>query len=214
MTDSWNDETVPRQPAPPQYPTLHPGARVPPTDAPPTFATAPEGNLRGPVDETAWVRSVYLFGACGTAGVLMIVGLLLALSSAVVAVSPDSGLRDGWDRGLVGVTQVVDEGLEVLEELDRAQLEEDFDRICDGDTDDAFCEDLADRIDENMSAIPDEVTDGIGIIRDEIHRQIRLTAMAKLVAGLVLIGVGLLLFRFHAKQVTVYRKMSGGSRNA
>jgi len=148
---------------------------------------------------------VYLFGACATGGVLMIAGLLLTLGSVVVAVSPDSGLRDGWDRGLVGATEVVDEGLDVLDAFERMELEDDFDRFCDGDADDQFCDDLEDRIDERSSTIPDEVADGISLIRDEVHRQIRLAAVAKLVGGLVLMIVGLLVFRFHSKQVTVYR---------
>ena len=136
----------------------------------------------------------------------MIVGLLLAIGSAVAVVTPDSGLRDGWDRGLVGVTEVVDEGLDAFEDFNTMQLEDEFDQFCDGETDDSFCEDLADRIDEQASAVPDELTENIGVVRDEVHRQIRVSAIAKLIGGLALAIVGLLVFRFHSKQVSVYAK--------
>lgn len=152
------------------------------------------------------MRSIYLFGACATGGVLMIVGLLLFAGSLVSIVSPDSGLRDGWDRGLVGATQVADEGLVVFDEFTQMQLEDDFDRLCDRGADDPFCEDLADRIEEEASAIPDELTDSIALIRNEVHRQIRVAAIAKLVAGLALAIIGFVLFRLHSRHVTVYAR--------
>ncbi len=136
----------------------------------------------------------------------MIVGLLLAVGSLVAVVTPDSGLRDGWDRGLVGATAVVNEGLDAFDEFSQMQLEDDFDRFCDRDDDDAFCEDLADRIDDEVSVIPDELTENVGLIRDEVHRQIRVAAIAKLVGGLVLAALGFLVFRFHSKRVTVYNR--------
>ena len=212
MSDNFNDETTPRTPEPPQYPTQPAGE--PPASGPPpgnwvgpqADTTPPKGVERGPVDESAWVRSVYLFGACAASGVLMIVGLLMAVGSLVAVVSPDSGLRDGWDRGLVGATQVVDEGLGVFDEFERMQRQDDFDDICDGETDDSFCEDLADGLDDETSTIPVEVTDSIGLIRDEVHRQIRIGAIAKLVGGLALAVIGFLVFRFHSKQVTVYTR--------
>ncbi len=205
MTESWNDDqTVPRQPAPPQYATQPAG---PPAGGPPAAdATPKKGTRRPPADESAWVRSVYLFGACATGGVLMIVGLLLAVGSLVAVVTPDSGLRDGWDRGLVGATAVVNEGLDAFDEFSQMQLEDDFDRFCDRDADDAFCEDLADRIDDEVSVIPDELTENVGLIRDEVHRQIRVSAIARLVGGLVLAVLGFFVFRFHSRQVTVYGK--------
>ncbi len=210
MSDDVNDETSPRRPAPPQAPTEtapEPPVSGPPPGTwvePPAVTTPSKGVERGPVDESAWVRSVYLFGACAASGVLMIVGLLMAVGSLVAVVSPDSGLRDGWDRGLVGATQVVDEGLGVFDEFERMQRQDDFEDICDGETDDSFCEDLADSIDDETSTIPVEVTDSIGLIRDEVHRQIRIGAIAKLVGGLALAVIGFLVFRFHSRQVTVY----------
>lgn len=204
MTDNWNDQTAPRQPAPPQYPAQPAGGPPPAEGPPPADSTPPKGTGRVPADETPWVRSVYLFGACATGGVLMIIGLLVTLGSVVAVASPDSGLRDGWDRGLVGATEVVDDGLDVFDEFSRMQLEDDFERFCDGRTDDSFCEDLADRIDDEVSTIPDELSDNIGLIRDEVHRQIRVGALARLVGGLALAVVGFLLFRFHSRQVSVY----------
>lgn len=203
MTDNWNDQTVPRQPVPPQY-AAQPAGAPPAGGPPPADSTPPTGTCRTPADETVWVRSVYLFGACATGGILMIIGLVVTLSSLVAVATPDSALRDGWDRGLVGATEVVDDGLDIFDEFSQMQLEDDFDRFCDRDTDDSFCDDLADRIDDEVSTIPDELTDNIGLIRDEVHRQIRVGAIAQLVGGLALAVIGFLLFRFHSRQVSIY----------
>ncbi len=176
----------------------------PPTTANPPSDTAAVSSV--PADESSWVRSVYLFGACATGGIMMIAGLLVAVGSLVSVVAPDSGLRDGWDRGLVGATAIANEGLDIFDDFNRSQLEDDFDQFCDGTTDDPFCDDLEERIDTAESAIPDELSDSVFLIRDEVHRQIRYSSAAKLVGGLAVAILGLLLFRFHSKQVSVYHR--------
>lgn len=216
MSDPRNDPTA-QGPSGGYSASGQPGAGVPyggqapggfpaSYDTPGAFTPTPKKSLPGPVDEAPWVRSIYLFGACATGGVMMIVGLFVAVASLIAVISPDSGLRDGWDRGLVGVTEVADQGLDVFEEFTRAQEEADFDSFCAEAIDDPFCDDLAERIEAGESVIPDEVTESIGLIRDEVHRQIRISSIAKLAGGLVLAIAGLFLFRFHSKQVTVYRR--------
>ena len=217
MSDpTWNDQTVPRPtpdptsvatptyPPSPASPTVGPPAGPP--DGPPDD-TPPTGVRREPVDESPWVRSVYLFGACATGGVMIIAGLLVAIGSLVSVITPDAGLRDGWDRGLVGLTEVADNGLNAFDEFSRSSSQDQYDQLCDdAESDDSFCNDLQDQLDNDESTIPVEVTDSIGLIRDEVHRQIRISAIAKLVGGLAVAAAGLLLFRFHSKQVTVYAR--------
>ncbi|WP_420451135.1 hypothetical protein [Ilumatobacter sp.] len=206
MTDSsWNDDdaasTTPAGP-----PVGFDAPRPPSTSAASTTADDDGPDRTGPpADEATWVRSVYLFGACATGGVMMIGGILLAISSLVSVISPDAGLRDGWDRGFVGATAIAEEGVGLFEDFNRTNLEEEYELFCADSPEDAYCENLEEQI-GSESAVPAEVIDSITIIRDEVHRQIRIASVARLVAGLAVALIGLLLFRFHSRQVTVYAR--------
>lgn len=159
------------------------------------------------VNEAAWARSVYVYGVLLASGIAAVAGLVLAALSVVTLINPQSGMS-GWERVLVGVPTVLDEGLAIAEDyLDdqRGELP-DFctPDLTEDDPDYFWCEDI--RAELATPIVPDEAEDAIALVRDETLRQIRQGSIGRLVIGVVVFAVGALVFLRHKKLVALYAK--------
>jgi hypothetical protein len=156
-------------------------------------------------NESTWVRSLYAYVVLLVSGLAAVGGLVLAAVSVVVLINPESGMT-GWERVLVGVPTVLDEGLEIAE----TYLEEDRDALpeyCtedlpEDDPDFEYCEFIRESIEEPV--IPAEAEDAIALVRDETLRQIRHGAIGKLVIGVVVFVIAALVFVRHRRLVALY----------
>lgn len=156
-------------------------------------------------NESTWVRSLYAYVVLLVSGLAAVGGLVLAAVSVVVLINPESGMT-GWERVLVGVPTVLDEGLEIAEtylEEDRGALPEYCtEDLPEDDPDFEYCEFIRESMEEPV--IPAEAEDAIALVRDETLRQIRHGAIGKLVIGLVVFVIAALVFRRHRGLVSLY----------
>jgi hypothetical protein len=156
-------------------------------------------------NETNWVRSLYAYGVLLVSGLAAVGGLLLAVVSVVVLINPQSGMS-GWERVLVGVPTVLDEGIEIAESYLEEQQGE-LPEYCtadltEEDPDFEYCEFVRESMEEPV--IPAEAEDAIALVRDETLRQIRHGAIGKLVIGAVVFVLAALVFRRHRGLVSLY----------
>lgn len=158
-------------------------------------------------NETTWVRSVYVYGVLLGSGVAAVVGVVLALVSTLVMINPESGMT-GWERVLVGVPTVLEEGVDLAETYldDQRGAVPDYctDDLTEDDPDFDYCEMLRESMAEPV--IPAEADQAIALVRDETLRQIRHGAIAKLLVGVIVFAVAALVFRRHQKLVALYGK--------
>jgi hypothetical protein len=156
--------------------------------------------------ESTWVRSVYLYAICGVALLTGAVGAVTTVVAVSNIISPSLGHRDSLDRVGIGLANVAEEVIAVL----NGNAQEENEQFCEEvtDDDDDFEECLED-FDTSGGAIG-ELTDGIGSVRDELEGQIRDSAVASLIRGLLYSLVAWLLWRFHARRTDLYR--DGGLR--
>ncbi len=152
------------------------------------------------MQETPWVRSLYLYLMCVVSIVLVGVGAVAVVVGAVHTIAPDLGHRDAIDRVGIGLANV---GTEVVDLIDQTQ----------GSDSESFCRDVTDNstdfddcmadqgtTDESMAAI----RDGIGEVRSELRSQIRNSSIDHMIQGLLLIGAGVLLFRIHGRRTELF----------
>jgi hypothetical protein len=147
--------------------------------------------------EATWVRSVYLYLMCVASVVLVAAGAIAAVTGLVHTIAPDLGHRDAIDRIGIGVANIADEVVELVEESDG--IEE-------------YCRDVTSDDDELEDCIESEsgadevgaISDGIEEIRAELRGQIRKSAIDVLIRGLLLIGAGVLLFRIHGRRTELF----------
>lgn len=152
--------------------------------------------------ESATVRSVYLYAVLGGSWVLMVAGVVLAVTSAFHIAMPSSAHRDTLDRVSVGLSNIVTEA--TLDLLDPNPSLEEFCR---------FESDLEACADEYESFIaifgqdsPAEIIrDVASTIEGEVNSQIRASGMGRLVGGVALAGFGGLVFRRHRHLAVLYR---------
>jgi hypothetical protein len=156
--------------------------------------------------ESTWVRSVYLYAICGVALLTGAVGAVTTVVAVSNIISPSLGHRDSLDRVGIGLANVAEEVITVLDGNAQEENEQ-------------FCEDVTDNDDEFEECLDDfgssgngidEVTDGIGSLRGELEGQIRDSAVASLIRGLLYVIVAWLLWRFHSRRTDLYR--DGGLR--
>jgi hypothetical protein len=162
-------------------------------------------------NESNWVRSLYVYGVCLISMLVVLVGAALTASSAVTIISPSTGLTSGWERVLVGGTSVVEEGVKIAEEyMSTQQGDMSLPEFCEGtvaEIDREYCASLAEDIatagDEPV--IPVEVNDAITLVRDEVLHQVRMAAIGRLVIGVVVVALGILVFRRHRGLTALYQ---------
>lgn len=158
-------------------------------------------------NESTWVRSLYVYFVLLISGVAGVGGLVLAALSVVTLVNPQSGMS-GWDRVLVGVPTVLDEGLAIAEDYLSEQRGElpDFctPDLTEDDPDYFWCEDIRQELSEPV--VPEEADAAIALVRDETLRQIRQGAIGRLVVGLVVAVVGAAVFLRHKRLAALYAK--------
>jgi hypothetical protein len=152
------------------------------------------------VHETPWVRSVYLYLMCIVSIGLVALGAVGFVVGAVHAVAPDLGHRDTLDRVGIGLSNIAGEVVDLVGQTENGDAEEFCRSVTDNDDDFEDC--LADEGSggEEMDAIQD----GISEVRSELESQIRNNAIDHMIRGLLMIGVGVLLFRIHANRTELY----------
>ena len=152
------------------------------------------------MQESSWVRSVYLYLMCLVSVVLVGVGSIGAISGLVHTVVPDLGHRDTLDRIGIGLSNVA---TNVVEVIDDSQ----------GDSNASYCRDVTDN-DRDFEACMDdqglsgdsvsEIQDGIGELKSELQSQIRQSSIDQMIRGLLIVGAGLLLFRIHGRRTELF----------
>lgn len=176
--------------------------REPPVEPPPPTAAAPVAP-RAPLDESPVVRSIYVYGVCAVALVLIVVGSLTAAVSAFRVVAPAAGHRDNIDRIGIGLADVAEGVIDRLNEEQRANAPT-LEEFC-GDDDSDECEDFYNDVVLGSGLLPEAVTDVVGDLRGELESQIRWTALGRLVAGIGSVVAGWLLFSRHRRLTALYR---------
>jgi hypothetical protein len=155
------------------------------------------------MDETTWVRSVYLYVMCAVSVALVGFGVVGFAVGVVHAVAPDLGHRDAIDRVGIGLSNI---GSDVVDLFDEGQL----DSIRD------YCEDVTDDEDELEDCIEEEqsfesggdelesIQQGIGSVESELRSQIRNSSVDRMIKGALMIVAGLVLFRIHGKRTELF----------
>lgn len=151
------------------------------------------------MEESSWVRSLYLYVMCVVSIALVAMGAVGFVVGAVHTAAPSLGHRDTLDRVGIGLSNVGDKVLDLVAESQSGGVEE-------------FCRDVTDNDDDFESCMDDEsgagemsaISDGIGEVRSELESQIRNNSIDRMIAGLLAIGVGLVLFRIHGRRTTLF----------
>lgn len=158
------------------------------------------------MEETSWVRSVYLYLMCVVSIALIAIGAVGAAVGIVHTIAPDLGHRDTIDRVGIGLSNVATEVVGLVEDQQNAGVEE-------------FCRDVTDSDDEFDECMEDEtggsaegmkaIRDGIAEVRSELRSQIRNNSIDRIIRGVLAIVVGWLLFRIHGRRTELF---AGGVR--
>lgn len=161
-------------------------------------------------NESNWVRSLYVYAVCLISMIVVLIGAALTASSAVTIISPSTGLTSGWERVLVGGTSVVEEGVKIAEEyLSTQQGDMTLPYFCEGEvaeSDEEYCASAAEDIATvGEPVIPAEVNNAVSLVRDEVLHQVRMAAIGRLVIGLIVVALGLLVFRRHKGLTALYQ---------
>ncbi len=162
-------------------------------------------------NEANWVRSLYVYVVCLISMLVVLVGAALTASSVVTIISPSTGLTSGWERVLVGGTSVVEEGVKIAEEyMSTQQGEMTLPEFCDGvvaESDEEYCASLSADMEAagDEPVIPVAVNDAISLVREEVLHQVRMAAIGRLVIGLIVVALGVLVFRRHKALTALYQ---------
>ena len=159
------------------------------------------------MEETTWVRSVYLYVVCGIALVLFLGGAVSGVLAIGNVVSPDLGHRDAIDRIGIGASNIAADIISLVEEA----VTEDNEEFCESVTfdEEAFEECLEDVGGDEMAT--DMLTEGVADIRSELESQIRNSAIAQLIKAALVMAVGAVLWRTHAPRTLLYASMTRGA---
>jgi hypothetical protein len=152
------------------------------------------------VQETPWVRSVYLYLMCVVSIVLVGIGAIGFVTGAVHTVAPDLGHRDTLDRIGIGVSNIATTVLDVVNETAQQAAEESCRDFTDTESDFQDCMGDEGLSQDSMGAIED----GISEVRSELRSQIRNNSVDTMIRGLLLIGAGVLLFRIHGRRTELF----------
>ena len=95
------------------------------------------------MEESSWVRSVYLYLMCVVSVALVAIGSVGAVVGVVHTIAPDLGHRDTLDRVGIGLANVPTEVVGLVEEQQNAGVEE-------------FCRDVTDNDDDFDDCMDDE----------------------------------------------------------
>ena len=152
------------------------------------------------MEETSWVRSLYLYLMCVVSFVLVALGSISAIVGVVHAAAPDLGHRDAIDRVGIGVANIATNVVDLLNESQ-------------GGSNESYCRDVTSNSDDfdacmsdsgfgadNMSAIED----GISEVKSELQSQIRNSSIDRVIRGVLLAGLGLLVFRVHGRRTRLF----------
>lgn len=131
------------------------------------------------MEETSWVRSIYLYAMCVVSIALVALGSVGVVVGLVHTIAPDLGHHDSIDRVGIGASNVAKHVVELLNE--------------------SQADDQA--VDPSQM---NTIIDGIGEVRSELQRQIRNNSVDAMIRGLLFAGVGLLLWRIHARRTALF----------
>lgn len=157
------------------------------------------------LEESSVVRSIYLYAMCAVSVALLALGLVTAASSAVRLAAPDAGHRDVLDRVGVGVSNIADSVVKLIDG-GRQTLEDfcaDYNSDYDGNAVTPDCQDYYES--QSSSSLSTQVADVTKAIRSEINSQIRWSAFGRLLMGLFGALAGFVLLRIHRPKVAAYR---------
>lgn len=152
------------------------------------------------MQETSWVRSVYLYLMCVVSIALIAIGALGSVTGLVHTVAPDLGHRDTLDRVGIGLSNVA---TNVVDLIDDAQ----------GNDSGDFCRDATDNSDDFDACMDDQtlgsdsmsaIQDGISEVKSELRSQIRNSSIDQMIRGVLLLLAGVLLFRIHGKRTELF----------
>ncbi len=167
------------------------------------------GGGRGSVQETPWVRSIYLYVMCLVGVILTAIGAVTFAVGLTHVVVPDFGQRDTVSRFGVGISRIGEGVIDVLEQQQ-------------GDSD--FCKDFYENeqdiedCEAEQSSQYDAIRDGFAELEKELDRQTRNTAADGTLRGALTLVAGLLIFRIHGRRTELFprgprAKRSRRSRN-
>jgi hypothetical protein len=154
--------------------------------------------------ESTVVRSIYLYAMCAISIALLLIGLVAAATSAVRLAAPDAGHRDTLDRVSVGLANIADR---VVNLIDKKPTLEQF---CAEDqaglgTNTVTSECRIAYRSADFGSVPTQVSDVVSAVRNEVTSQIRWTAFGRLMVGLFTAIAGFVLLRIHRPKVAAYR---------
>ncbi|MEO6318528.1 MAG: hypothetical protein ABIP36_07075 [Acidimicrobiales bacterium] len=152
--------------------------------------------------EASWVRSIYLYVMCAVSIALIGIGAVGSVVGLVHTVAPDLGHRDTLDRVGIGLANIATSVVDLVGETQ-------------GGNPEAFCRDVTESQDEFDACVEEEqsfgggdemtaIQDGIGEVKDELRTQIRNSSVDQMIKGILLVGVGLLLFRIHSSRTELF----------
>jgi hypothetical protein len=152
------------------------------------------------VQETSWVRSMYLYLMCVVSIALVALGAVASVTGLVHTIAPDLGHRDTLDRVGIGLSNIATNVVDLINESQ-------------GGGSESFCRDVTDNDEDYRACLEDEaispdsmnaIQDGIAEVKSELRSQIRNGSIDQLIRGILLIGVGLLLFRIHGQRTELF----------
>lgn len=152
------------------------------------------------MEDTSWVRTLYLYVMCAVSIALVALGAVGLVSGLVHTIAPDLGHRDTIDRIGIGLSNVGKEVVGIIEE----QSSDDAREYCqDVGTD--FYDSFDECMDDNGgSADLGPVVDGVGEVKSELQSQIQKNSIDTMIRGLMSVLVGLALFRIHARRTALF----------
>ena len=155
------------------------------------------------MDETTWVRSVYLYVMCAVSVALVGLGAVGFATGVVHAVAPDLGHRDTLDRVGIGLSNI---GSDVVDLFGEGQLDG-IREYCEDITDDQS--ELEECIEEEQSFESDgeelgSIRKGIGSVESELRSQIRNSSVDRMIKGILMVVAGVVLFRIHGKRTQLF----------
>jgi hypothetical protein len=152
------------------------------------------------MEDTSWVRTLYLYFMCVVSIALLAVGAVGLVSGLVHTIAPDLGHRDTIDRVGIGLSNVGKEIVEIVEERSADDARE----YC-ADAGADFYDSFDECMDDNGgTADLGPVVDGVGEVKSELQSQIRKNSIDTMIRGLLAVAIGLLLFRVHARRTAVF----------
>jgi hypothetical protein len=152
------------------------------------------------MEESSWVRSVYLYLMCVVSIALIAAGAVGTVVGAVHTISPDLGHRDTLDRVGIGISNVATKVVDLINESQASDIEDFCRNVTDTDSDFDDCVDDETGGGAQMAAIQD----GIEEVRSELQSQIRNNSVDRVIRGVLMIGVGFVLFRIHGKRTDLF----------